>query len=243
MFGKNIIMKAEHDNDGNVLHVVGIFHTIQGEGPLAGEAAIFIRLTGCNLRCHYCDTDFESDTRSMTVGDMIQVVDSISHRYPLTKYVVLTGGEPMRQNIVPLIKSLVGFGFKVQIETAGTLWLPELEHYTFSPVVGSPAPVTIVCSPKTGKINATLEEYISAWKYIITDGEVGLDGLPIVSSQIKGAACEIARPITSIAPIYIQPCDAHDDKQSKANMTAVATIAQEHGYRVSLQLHKYLDVE
>lgn len=242
MFGKNTIMKAEHDKDGSKLSVVEIFHTIQGEGPLAGEPAIFIRLAGCNLACHFCDTDFESNTVSMSKESILHIIGALAEAYPLTKYVVMTGGEPMRQNIVPLINLLVEFGLRVQIETAGTLWLPELEPLVFVPTVGGLPLVTIVCSPKTGKVNASLEKHINAWKYIIIADELGFDGLPNRAAAVGKTQLRVARPCDGSADIYVQPCDEHDEEKNRANIKAVGEVAQQFGYRVSLQMHKYLEL-
>jgi 7-carboxy-7-deazaguanine synthase len=60
MFGKNPVAKQEIDGDGMALRVVdgAPFYTIQGEGPFAGDAAVFLRLHGCPLRCFFCDTEF-----------------------------------------------------------------------------------------------------------------------------------------------------------------------------------------
>jgi len=94
-----------------------IFYSIQGEGKWTGLPNIFIRTTGCNLRCSFCDTKFAyNDGKEMTVK---QVIDKIK-KYPC-KYICLTGGEPLIQNeIYNLIDSLLEENYRVCLETNGS---------------------------------------------------------------------------------------------------------------------------
>lgn len=234
MLGTNQILKQEK-SDGQSLWVQEVFATIQGEGPLAGRPAVFVRLGGCNLRCWWCDTDFESNRWRPTLAQLAAVIDE-SHAQLQSNLIVLTGGEPLRQNIIPLLRYLlVERQFEVQIETAGTLWLPELAelcaHY--------PATLSIVCSPKTGKIQRHLIPYITSWKYILRHGEVDEeDGLPVLSTQIAGARQRIARPPLDEMSIYVQPLDEGEEKCNRLNLQQTADVAMRFGYRLSIQLHK-----
>lgn len=89
-----------------------IFASIDGEGKRAGELATFIRLTGCNLRCSYCDTAYAfKEGKPMTVQE---IVDKVTQ-----KRVTLTGGEPLTQDVKPLLKALKGH--EVNIETNGSI--------------------------------------------------------------------------------------------------------------------------
>lgn len=239
MFGTNPIRKAEH-GDGTTLAVQEIFTTIQGEGPLAGTPAVFIRLAGCNLACKFCDTEFESgiDNRKSVEDIVSQVLEDLES-YPGVRTVVLTGGEPFRQNIVPLIDSLFSaHGIDhLQIETAGTLWLEELGWPWYFPYV------SIVCSPKTPKVHRKIIEYCTDWKYIIKAGETSIiDGLPTTATQTEGVEQQIFRADRddSDCTIWVQPCDEHDDTRNKANRDECVAVAMRHGYRLSLQQHKIL---
>ena len=113
--------------------VTEIFKSIQGESTYAGRPCIFVRLTGCNLRCRWCDTAyaFYGGTR-MTVDDAMAKVRELagadgpeaSGRIPLVE---LTGGEPMLQpDIYPLIEKLLAENYTVLIETSGERYLGEL---------------------------------------------------------------------------------------------------------------------
>ncbi|MCB1103841.1 MAG: 7-carboxy-7-deazaguanine synthase QueE [Opitutaceae bacterium] len=98
-----------------------LFHSIQGEGALTGVPSVFVRTSGCNLRCNWCDTPYASwhpEGRQMTVA---AVMDAIK-RYTSTRHVVLTGGEPMLVKELPeLAAALQAAGHHVTIETAATI--------------------------------------------------------------------------------------------------------------------------
>jgi 7-carboxy-7-deazaguanine synthase len=97
-----------------------IFYSIQGEGELTGMPSVFIRTSGCNLRCRWCDTPYASwkpEGTNMDCGEIIRFIE----KYP-SKYVVLTGGEPMIQKeIHHLCRELKQAGYHITIETAATV--------------------------------------------------------------------------------------------------------------------------
>lgn len=240
MFGKNQIVKQDL-GDGQALRVVSIFSTIQGEGPFAGEPAIFIRLGGCNLRCYFCDTDFETNQYRHSIEDIVTTV-KLLQQVTKTDLIVITGGEPLLQNIVPLMKELVPEN-RVQIETAGTVWVPGLERF-FRYSEGTYQMVTLVCSPKTGTVNEHVQRYCNDWKYIIMEGCIDTeDGLPNMSTQLTGKVQKLARPQYAEPRIYLQPCDEHDEVNNKRNIELTVVLAKKFGYRVCLQQHKYMGVE
>jgi 7-carboxy-7-deazaguanine synthase len=97
-----------------------LFYSLQGEGLYAGMPSYFIRFTGCNLACTWCDTPYASRT---TEGDSLSLGELLSHveKVPETAHVVLTGGEPMLQKeLHALCKALAQAGREVTIETNGT---------------------------------------------------------------------------------------------------------------------------
>jgi 7-carboxy-7-deazaguanine synthase len=242
VFGKNPVRKQDR-GDGLELWVQSVFHTIQGEGPFAGTPAIFIRMAGCNLRCFWCDTDFESSEWHPTVEQLVDQVLTASLEVPGSRLIVITGGEPMRQNILPLIRRLLLYEFRVQIETAGTIWVDGLEDVmSFCP--SRDDALTIVVSPKTGKVHPMVERHAIAWKYIIRNLEYStVDGLPIFSTQVPGVSQPLARPPAG-AMVFVQPCDEQKEvKFTKANTEACVRLAKKFGYKISLQQHKILGVE
>ena len=103
------------------MRISEIFFSIQGEGKLTGVPSVFIRTSGCNLRCQWCDTPYASwhpEGEEMSESQILQAVNS----YP-TRYCVVTGGEPMiAKGIVELLQALNQAGKHVTVETAGTVF-------------------------------------------------------------------------------------------------------------------------
>lgn len=216
--------------DGSVL-VHSIFYTIQGEGPYAGRPAVFVRLHGCNLQCPACDTDY---TSALNCWSPQFLVDKIRHLYhaPGQRLVVFTGGEPLRQSLAVVIDKLLDHGCLVQIETNGTQPPPLVIHSDN---------LTIVCSPKTGRIHSKILPEIDAFKYVLKAGTVSPDdGLPTEALDLP------ARPILARPPdgfprekIFVQPMDPDPDE---SNLRACIRSIYEFGYTLSLQQHKIIGV-
>lgn len=237
------VLPPDH-GDGLSLLVKEIFYTIQGEGPFTGHPAIFIRLAGCNLACFWCDTDYrvEDPEQTTSVGEIVRKLEDLCPRDTLP-LIVLTGGEPFRQNIQPLVAQLLNEeGYRVQIETSGSAWC-DLKGAQYEP------DLHIVCCPKVAKVHPRLEEFVAAFKYVLAAGEVDhRDGLPSRSTQDsteQDNRFAPARPKDERAPIYVQPLDHGPgfEEENAANARACVESAQAHGYIVSMQMHKILGVE
>lgn len=106
-----------------------IFYSLQGEGLFTGTAAVFLRLSGCNRRCSFCDTDHAAFTE-MTAEEIVAAVSA----YP-ARHIVVTGGEPLLQLDDALVDALHFAGFFIQIETNGSLPVPPRVNW-------------VTCSPK-----------------------------------------------------------------------------------------------
>ena len=107
-----------------------IFYSIQGEGYNTGKAAVFVRLSGCNLKCPFCDTDF-SAYKEMTEYDIVDAVCCLSTD---CHFVVITGGEPTIQDCTLLIDLLHQNGYYVAMESNGTRKAPfNVDWLTISP--------------------------------------------------------------------------------------------------------------
>lgn len=102
----------------DALRITEIFCSLQGEARDAGAVTTFIRLTGCPLRCNYCDTAY-----AFTGGDWISLDDIVERAAALgARHVCVTGGEPLAQpNCAPLVQRLCNAGYAVSVETAGAL--------------------------------------------------------------------------------------------------------------------------
>lgn len=216
MHGQNPKRPPE-TGDGSILQVVEVFPTLQGEGPFTGHPAVFVRLGGCNLACNFCDTEFET-FHPMHLGALLARI--INEAAGVRDLVVITGGEPLRQNIAPLCEALLAQGLRVQIETNGTLWrdLPEA--------------VNVVCSPKAPyhPLRADLLARTDALKFIISaDDAEYADVADVGQKQFN-------------IPVYVQPMDMYDPIKNVANVARAGMLAQKHGYRLSLQTHKILGI-
>jgi len=103
------------------MYVSEIFYSVQGEGELTGVPSVFIRLSGCNLRCAWCDTPYASwkpEGETLSIEEILAKVAE----FPSAKHVVLTGGEPMiAKDIGELADALKERGYHLTIETAGTV--------------------------------------------------------------------------------------------------------------------------
>jgi organic radical activating enzyme len=151
MFGKNeVVGKKFFDNAGEKLFITSMFYTLQGEGPLRGKPAFFIRFAKCNLACSFCDTYFDNGDW-MTIAEIGEKINEIlwlyyngtpkwasySEFHKRQMALVITGGEPtLQKNILPFLTAMQDQFEEIQIETNGIL---------FTEV---PLSTIVVCSPK-----------------------------------------------------------------------------------------------
>lgn len=177
-----------------------IFESLQGEGFHTGTPAVFVRFSGCNLACPFCDTDH----RAFTTMTDEQIAAAVAQFKP--EMVVLTGGEPGLQVSDRLIDLLHAEGRKVAIETNGTFTLPAgIDWVTVSPKEGG-API------------------------LTTANEV-----KVVFQA--GADVEKWRAQISADHYFLQPCSCKNTTET------VAYIMAHPHWRLSVQTHKYLEIQ
>lgn len=195
-----------------------IFYSLQGEGRNTGRAAVFVRFSGCNLRCSFCDTDF-SAFREMTADEIIRTISD----YP-ARFVVLTGGEPTLQVTEDFVDQLHQAGFEVAMETNGILPAPgNIDWVTVSPKGTHPSP------PYEGEGNVSLAEQqrLPDEIKVIFDGKT--DPEEFLPNPLKGK--EVL--------FYLQPCDVGDPQKNKEITDACVEYIKQHPrWRLSLQTHK-----
>jgi 7-carboxy-7-deazaguanine synthase len=211
------------------LDVVDVWETIQGEGPFVGEPAVFVRLAGCNLQCPGCDTEYTTNRR---FWDQSRLVDAVKSLRKSPSLVVVTGGEPFRQNFGPFVRELLADDYLVQVETNGTLYQPDFPYI----------PTHIVCSPKTPKLNPDLIPQIDHLKYVVQAEHMDPeDGLP---TMVLGSPCRPVRPWAGFdGVIYVQPMDEGDWVRNRANQMVALASCFKFGYRYCHQLHKVLELK
>jgi organic radical activating enzyme len=207
----------EREINKHTLEVNSIFDTIQGEGPYAGWPATFIRLAGCNLQCVWCDTEYTT-RHDMFSEDIIGLVNH--------ELVVITGGEPFRQNIALLVQLLKDLNHIVQIETNGTIFNQEVID------IGC----TVVISPKTKKIDNRFLSCDNTNSKIYTKYLFG--GAFPSQPDNKGGM-----PLIPTEDIdYIMPLDTGDPiKNAKINQDAV-NFCLKHNIKLTIQQHKILNI-
>ena len=178
---------------------------------------------------HNCDTDYTTGRGGLTPDEVVQRVFDLAVK---TELVVLTGGEPFRQNVGPLVQKLVDRDFRVQVETNGTTYLDDFPW--------NHPRLTVVCSPKT-HVNARVFPNVHHWKYVIDHRHVDeKTGLPtqVLGLYVPGIYSEI-----DPSRIWISPMDEQNEVANALNRQACVKSALRFGYRISLQSHKLLGVE
>jgi organic radical activating enzyme len=200
------------------LKVNEIFYSLQGEGHYTGTPAVFVRFAGCNLRCWFCDTDFEKGVE-MSEDEIVEAV----LQYP-TRYVVITGGEPTLQITASLCDKLHAHGLYLMMETNGTRPLPEGCQIDW-----------ITCSPK-------LIDVEDGKRKIATIRLRHIDELKVVfeDSPTQDMALYEQIPATEYR---LQPCDTQDPLCNQAILNkTIKYILQHPKWKLSLQTHKILHV-
>lgn len=205
-----------------------IFYSLQGEGRNTGRAAVFIRFSGCNLRCSFCDTDFSSYTE-MSGDDILEAIRPWKH----CGFVVLTGGEPSLQVDDALVDALHREGFCLAMETNGTHAVPEgIDWVTVSPKV---APADFSKGERPQRIHELKVIWEPSWGPSPTPSLYGGEEMPQV---LKTWADMLTGPL-----LYLQPCDTGDKERNREIIQQCVEYIKEHPeWRLSLQTHKLIDI-
>ena len=194
-----------------------IFYSLQGEGAHTGETSVFVRFSGCNLRCSFCDTEHHNGT-DMEDAEIFEAV----RQYPAHR-VILTGGEPtlfIDNDFVLALKYATGMA--VAIETNGTMPVPEaVDWVCVSPKTGitgtelpdKPLQVTHADELKVVDIGQELEQYFL---------------LPCVNAATR---------------MYLQPCHVDNVDANAENIKrTVQRVLADPRWTLSTQLHRYLNI-
>jgi organic radical activating enzyme len=217
-----------------------VFYTLQGEGAHSGIPAVFVRFSGCNLRCPWCDTEF-SDFTEMSADEIVREALSI---YDIPnerrKMVVLTGGEPSLQVDTPLIDALHAAGFYICIETNGTRPLPDgIDWITCSPKMvyqseGRSISETVYQrSGLSAKRSSLALKRVNEVKVVFT----GTYDPEIWRSQLE-AEHWLLQPLRYTGEWLLNNCDAFEDDRNDNLDDTVRYILSHPFWRLSVQLHK-----
>lgn len=196
--------------------IIEIFESKQGEGYNVGKKVIFIRLALCNLECAWCDTDFESNIKHMSVKSIIEELANYK-----TKNIILTGGEPTFQNLDELLNALKDKGYWVAIETNGTNdFLDERIDY-------------VATSPKRGQYT-NIKNANEVRLVVDTDNIEEMEKFCIETrKQVKASR------------YYLSPVEIEKEFQNLDKLITLRQILLEKGqeWQISIQIHKMLDIK
>ena len=131
--------------------VMELFYTLQGEGCFTGHAAIFIRLAGCNVGCHWCDVKESWDADKYLAYSIPDILLQVQ-QFP-AKMVVITGGEPLLYHLNPLCLALQNLGYKTHLETSGSQRLSgEWDWICLSPKKFKPPTASVIAQANELKV-------------------------------------------------------------------------------------------
>jgi 7-carboxy-7-deazaguanine synthase len=219
------------------MKIAELFYSIQGEGKLTGVPSVFVRASGCNLRCAWCDTPYASwnpEGEETAIGDIVSRIRQYSARH-----VVLTGGEPMiMPDIAPLCEALKREGCHITIETAGTVFVPvSLDLASLSPKLSNSTP-----SQREGgrfaraherlRLNVrVLQQFIDTapqfqLKFVVSN-PLDLSEIEQLLGQLRGWAAD---------DVLLMP-EGTDAQTLHQRGVWIADLCKQHGYRFCPRLH------
>jgi len=205
-----------------------IFYSLKGEGAWSGTPMAFVRFAGCNVNCKFCDTDHES-FEEMTRRDIWHEVKKVSNQG--SDRIVLTGGEPLLQVDRSLTGYLTTQGFKLHLETNGTLW-PFLTGNPFD---------WVCVSPKSCEVDIKALWYCDELKFLCGqwDWKDTIDGVMKQAPPLEFCAYLLMPLAKSIKEGDRSKTDIIWDNTS----IAVKYCLEHPEFSLTIQLHKYLGIK
>jgi len=207
------------------LKVNEIFYSIQGETTTAGFPSLFVRLTGCNLHCKYCDTEYARNSgKILSIPKILQEIK----KYPQVNHITLTGGEPLLQkNSIKLIDEIINMGLNIQIETNGSINLKDVNKKARK--------IIDIKTPASGEGESFLLENINyatkidEYKFVISD----MTDYKFTINFIKQNLIETP------AIINLSP----EEKKMSPLKLSELILRDKLPVRLNLQLHKIVGLE
>jgi 7-carboxy-7-deazaguanine synthase len=217
------------------MKIAEIFYSVQGEGGLVGVPSIFIRTSGCNLRCSWCDTPYASwhpEGEELSIDRILE----LTAEYRAARHVVLTGGEPMiMPGIVELSERLRERGLHITIETAGTVHAPvACDLMSISPKLSNSTPEGVFRAQherlriQPDVLRQLIAQYDYQLKFVIANEPDLAEARQLIATLEAPANKVILMPEGTSAEIL-------NDRG-----VWIAELCKEHGYRFSPRLHVHL---
>ncbi len=217
------------------MRISEIFYSVQGEGSLIGVPSIFVRTTGCNLRCSWCDTPYTSWN---PVGEDFTIDEILAKtsEYKAANHVVITGGEPLiAPGIVELSKRYRDQGKHITFETAGTVTAPvECDLMSISPKLGNSTPE----GPFRNQ-HERLRLNAETLRHLTTNYPYQLKFVIAEESDLTEAQQVIASLNTPPQNVILMP-EGTAEETLKQRGPWLAELCKKHGYRFSPRLHVHL---
>ena len=237
---------SESPPDVAALPINELFYSLQGEGKLAGTPSVFVRTSGCNLRCWFCDsyhTSWEPTGAWLAIDEIVEEIMA----YEQAEHVVLTGGEPMlHEESVELLDTLADHGYHTTVETNGTIFRDAaIDLASISPKLENSTP-TPDRDPKgdgewaerheerridVDALSNLVEEYDSQLKFVVA----GAADLPEIETLVDRLREKASTPVPN-DDVLLMP-EGMTRSELNSTRTEVAQLAAEHGYRYTPRLH------
>jgi 7-carboxy-7-deazaguanine synthase len=239
-------LARDSSSDSRSLPINEVFYSLQGEGKLSGIPSVFIRTSGCNLRCWFCDSYHTSWEPTHDLMGVDKIVEKVQE-YESANHIVVTGGEPLiHDETVELIDQMQDDGYHVTVETNGTIVRDAaIDLVSLSPKLANSTPTAEKDPMGDGEqaehherhrinvdaIAEMIDSYQFQLKFVVTDqGDI---------SEINNLV-ERIRNVTATtindSDVLLMPEGA--TRSSLADISdSVAELALEHGYRYSPRLH------
>ena len=217
------------------MRISEVFYSVQGEGILAGVPSVFVRTSGCNLRCSWCDTPYTSWKPEGAEYGIDAIVDQVT-AFPAARHVVITGGEPMiASGIVELSQRFRALGLHITFETAGTVFAPvACDLMSISPKLANSTPEGVFhdrheqlrLQPEV--LRRLTREYDYQLKFVVAR-ESDLAELQSIVEMLGAPADKV----------ILMPEGISSDVLSERGVW-IAELCKKHGYRFGPRLHVYL---
>ncbi|MGA2738435.1 MAG: 7-carboxy-7-deazaguanine synthase QueE [Bryobacteraceae bacterium] len=213
------------------MRIAEIFHSIQGEGSLVGVPSVFVRTSGCNLRCVWCDTPYTSWNPEGDDWKLERILAAVE-AYP-ARHVVVTGGEPMvAREIVELTRDLRTRGLHITIETAGTVFAPvECHLMSISPKLSNSTP-----AGEWEERHERLRIQPGILRRLMTDYDYQLKFV-IARPEDVGEVRDLARALDADAGKVILMPEGIDAGVLRERGVWLVEICKREGFRFSPRLH------
>jgi 7-carboxy-7-deazaguanine synthase len=217
------------------MRIAEIFYSLQGEGSLVGVPSLFVRTSGCNLRCSWCDTPYTSwnpEGEDLSIGEILDRAESLNAFSP-AKHVVLTGGEPMiAPAIVELSEQLRERGMHITVETAGTVFAPvACDLMSISPKLANSTPEGVFKAQ-----HERLRQQPDVLKRLMANYDYQLKFV-IAREEDIGEVCAVVSQLNAPSGKVILMPEGISTDVLRERGVWLTEICKQHGFRFSPRLH------